>query len=122
MNPATMTPEQLAERERCPTCDRPEATEADLNSISEGEGEHLCWGLWDFAQCEKAAVDWRAVVMRSREALRARLEDAEHKRSREARIRANNSPPIVAVMSWGSACGTVAAYRDALAILEAKGQ
>lgn len=46
--------------ERCPVCDRPKASQDDFDEVPEGAGEELCWGLWDFYQCEMKAVDWRA--------------------------------------------------------------
>ena len=41
--------------ENCETCDRPPASDEEWDTISEGEGEHLCWG-----DCYRYAVDWRA--------------------------------------------------------------
>jgi hypothetical protein len=47
---------------RCHRCDRQLATQADYDTLGEGEGEHLCWSEWG-SQCEP--VDWRARAQRA---------------------------------------------------------
>lgn len=48
---------------RCANCDRPLATQADHDTIAEGDGEHLCWSRYSSA-CE--SIDWRARALEAR--------------------------------------------------------
>lgn len=45
--------------DRCDRCDRPLATDADYDTVREGEGVHLCWREYG-TLCE--AIDWRAAL------------------------------------------------------------
>ncbi len=59
----------MTDRERCPRCDRPVATQDDYDTIPEGGGEHLCW--WDYGgQCEP--IDWRARCIAAERCMKVR--------------------------------------------------
>lgn len=55
--------------DRCPTCDRPRATEEQWCTVREGERADLCWG--DGIDCRANAVDWRARAQRAEAAIEA---------------------------------------------------
>lgn len=78
---------------RCERCDKLRATQADYDTIAEGEGEHLCWAEWG-SSC--MLHDWRLealslriraeAVMRERDEARAQVkawQDEELSRRRE---------------------------------------
>ena len=50
----------MSEHERCPECDRTEATEADEQTSAPGERDDLCWRHYQGGQCTGPVVDWRA--------------------------------------------------------------
>lgn len=67
---------------RCPVCDRPEATADDWMRCAGGEGEHLCWA--DAASpCAGPRVDWRARAFAAEAERDKARADAKRLRERE---------------------------------------
>jgi len=58
--------------DRCENCDKSTATQADYDTIPEGDGQHLCWRLWNrHDRCEEPTQDWRGRALAAEYALRA---------------------------------------------------
>lgn len=58
--------------DRCENCDKPTATQAEYDTIPEGDGQHLCWRSWNHHdRCEEPTADWRARALAAESALHA---------------------------------------------------
>lgn len=92
--------------DRCENCDKPTATQADYDTIPEGDGQHLCWSPWNRDRCEEPTQDWRGRALAAESSIREqalRIEGYE----REVHDLWNRYRAMYDVVTAAMACRTV---------------